>query len=635
MSDPAASALWLLLLRLVLPAPPPEVAASHCLLPSPRNVHFISRNMKNILHWLPPEGIAENKLVYKVKYLVYGQDKWIKYPECKNLSQTWCDLSHATCNHKEQYHARVKVSLNGTCSAWAESPRFNPFTDTTINPPAFSLSSTEKSISVIVVPPEKWKGNPREEPVYLHEIYPGLQYNVSVFNRNINKRWMFCIQNNRLEVHQLQSNTIYCVTVQVYITPLLFSELSEDHCITTLKDSVFKQTSTVIFGYTLPGLLIVLIILVSSCCLYRYTHLVKQTYPKNLILKYSKSCGRDNFVPSEKIVVNFITVNVVEEHKSFLENCRLTGNGYINVETGEGSCVEGKASKNGLGNNNFFKKDIILKNEQNGNKPKLTEFESPQASGQMRNDEVVVYEFDVRAEQVVPVQEEQQMFSSKDGICEPNCAMRNSQATMSELPIYGTEQDYCPQFDRQDPDTCFGQQLRKVFLNERKSASVQLYDAEVPLINLVTDEPSQAFCPECDVRADICLAPDPKEPFLDEKKVPLKQPHTLVSLITQKTTSKHHQIGTRASEDQETEMEEEQNKIVDWNSWTGKIYLSSLSDVTKEDKIDKKRYEESLEEALLFRLYESHYSEDLLGRYENMYLLQLKEHWGLHIEMQT
>ncbi|XP_063150783.1 interleukin-20 receptor subunit alpha-like [Candoia aspera] len=633
MSDPAASAIWLLLLRLVLPAPPTEVAASHCLLPSPRNVHFISRNMKNILHWLPPEGIAEKNLIYKVKYLVYGTDKWIKYPECKNITQTWCDLSYGTYNHKEQYHARVKVSLNRNCSPWVESSRFNPFTDTTIDPPTFALSSTENSISVTVVPPEKWKRNPTEEPVYLHEIYPGLQYNVSVFNKNINKRWMFCIQNNRLEVHQLQSNTVYCVTVQVYITPLLFSELSEDHCIATLKDSVFRQTATVIFGYTLPGLLIILIILVSSCCLYRYTHLVKQTYPKNLILKYSKSCGRDNCVPSEKIVVNFITVNVVEEHKSFLENCHLTGNGYINAETGEETCVE--ASKKGLGNNNFIGKDIILKDERKRNKPKLAEFKSPQTSRQMHNDEVVVYEFDVRAEQGAPVQEKQQMFSLKDGICEPKCALHNSQASMSKLPLCGTEQDYCPQFDTQDPDTSFGQQSRKVLLNERKSASVQLYDVEVPLINLMTDESNQAFCSECDVIADICLAPDLQDPFLDEKEAPLKESHTLVSLITQKTTSKHHQIGTRASEDQETEMEEEQNKIVDWNPWTGRIYLSSLSDVTKEDKIDQKKYEESLEEAFLFRLYESHCSEDLLGRYENMYLLQLKEHWGLHIEMQT
>lgn len=65
----------------------------------------------------------------------------------------------------------------------------------TIDPPAFALSSTENSISVTVVPPEKWKANPKEEPVYLHEIYSSLQYNVSVFNKNMNKRVSLNMEN--------------------------------------------------------------------------------------------------------------------------------------------------------------------------------------------------------------------------------------------------------------------------------------------------------------------------------------------------------------------------------------------------------------------------------------------------------
>uniref|UniRef100_A0A670XYN1 Fibronectin type-III domain-containing protein n=1 Tax=Pseudonaja textilis TaxID=8673 RepID=A0A670XYN1_PSETE len=57
--------------RVFILSKPLHLISSHCLLPSPRNVSFISRNMKNILHWLPPEGIVENKLNYKVKYLMY------------------------------------------------------------------------------------------------------------------------------------------------------------------------------------------------------------------------------------------------------------------------------------------------------------------------------------------------------------------------------------------------------------------------------------------------------------------------------------------------------------------------------------------------------------------------------------
>lgn len=56
-----------------------------------------------------------------------------------------------------------------------------------IDPPAFAMSSTEKSISVIIFPPEKWKRDYREEPKFLNKIYPDMQYNVLVYKRKLKK----------------------------------------------------------------------------------------------------------------------------------------------------------------------------------------------------------------------------------------------------------------------------------------------------------------------------------------------------------------------------------------------------------------------------------------------------------------
>jgi len=60
-----------------------------------------------------------------------------------------------------------------------------------IDPPMVSVSSTEKSISIILTAPEKWKRNPEEESVSLLQVYPGLQYNVSVLNKKTKKRVSF------------------------------------------------------------------------------------------------------------------------------------------------------------------------------------------------------------------------------------------------------------------------------------------------------------------------------------------------------------------------------------------------------------------------------------------------------------
>lgn len=54
-----------------------------------------------------------------------------------------------------------------------------------------SVSSTDKSISIILTAPEKWKRSPEEESVSLLQVYPGLQYNVSVLNKKTKKRVSF------------------------------------------------------------------------------------------------------------------------------------------------------------------------------------------------------------------------------------------------------------------------------------------------------------------------------------------------------------------------------------------------------------------------------------------------------------
>lgn len=60
-----------------------------------------------------------------------------------------------------------------------------------IDPPMVSVSSTDKSISIILTAPEKWKRSPEEESVSLLQVYPGLQYNVSVLNKKTKKRVSF------------------------------------------------------------------------------------------------------------------------------------------------------------------------------------------------------------------------------------------------------------------------------------------------------------------------------------------------------------------------------------------------------------------------------------------------------------
>lgn len=56
------------------------------------------------------------------------------------------------------------------------------------------MTPDEKSISVVLTAPEKWKKNPEESSISMQQIYPNLKYNVSIYNtksnRTVSLRWV-------------------------------------------------------------------------------------------------------------------------------------------------------------------------------------------------------------------------------------------------------------------------------------------------------------------------------------------------------------------------------------------------------------------------------------------------------------
>uniref|UniRef100_A0A672UIM3 Interleukin 20 receptor subunit alpha n=1 Tax=Strigops habroptila TaxID=2489341 RepID=A0A672UIM3_STRHB len=430
-----------------------------CSLPNPRNVHFESINMKNVLHWSAPEGTGHGVL-YKVKYLVYGVGKWIRKPECRNINRTWCDLSSETSDYEEQYYASVKAFLNGMCSDWIETTRFNPLTDTKIDPPMVSVSSTEKSISIILTAPEKWKKSPEEESVSLLQVYPGLQYNVSVLNKKTKKRWWFSISNTTLVVPWLEPGTAYCVSAQIHVTtPLLHSGFSKEYCIATLK-GMSDEAMTVIFGYVLPIMLAVLFISMICYCVHKYIHVSKQKHPTNLVSVLC--CGMERvFIPCEKIVVNLITVNG-DEYKPSRESSHLSERKsprYYTVYSGteekdlpSKEVLETKHLLETSHEETSLEEEILAGGDQTGNWPSCGH---PGTKNTLRQKsaETVEYEHDVRAEDFSPAQELQEKTSAPRGLLgEPQVALGN-------LENMKTGQPYCPQLDVRAADRFLGQKI--------------------------------------------------------------------------------------------------------------------------------------------------------------------------------
>ncbi|NXN38586.1 I20RA protein, partial [Rhinoptilus africanus] len=565
----------------------------YCSLPNPRNVHFESINMKNVLHWSAPEGTGDGVL-YKVKYSVYGVGKWIRKPECRNINRTWCDLSNETSDYEEQYYASVKAFLNGMCSDWTETTRFNPLTDTKIDPPMVSISSTEKSISIVLTAPKKWKRSPEEESVSLLQVYPGLQYNVSVLNKKTKKRWWFSISNNTLVVPWLEPGTAYCVSAQIHVTtPLLHSGFSEEYCIATLKDKTTDETVTIVFGYVLPVMLAVLSISMTCYCVHRYIHVSKQKHPTNLVWHYTDKCKEKVFIPCEKIVVNLITLNV-DEYKPSQECNNLPERKsphYYTVYNG----TKGKhlPSKEVLETKHLLdisheeislKEDILAEGDQTGNCPSYDQAGIKNTS-RHKNAGTVEYEHDVRAEDFSPGQKLEELCL-KEKTSASKGLLGEPQIVLGDLFNMKTGQPYCPQLEVRATDPCSGQEIEELKLKMVDAADELPAETHINLVDLNTEKSGQTSYPQLEQIAQGLM-----------------------------------------------EKEDGQTILVDWDPHTGRLYIPTLSSaenqvcerVFKCDGPDK--------DGILSRLYEKEVS-DKSSEDEEMYLLQFKEQWGLHVEME-
>uniref|UniRef100_A0A8C0ZF19 Interleukin 20 receptor subunit alpha n=1 Tax=Cyanistes caeruleus TaxID=156563 RepID=A0A8C0ZF19_CYACU len=562
-----------------------EIGELYCSLPNPRNVRFESVNMKNVLHWSAPEGTGDGVL-YKVKYAVYGVGKWIRKPECRNINRTWCDLSSETSDYEEQYYASVKAFLNGTCSDWMETTRFNPLTDTKIDPPMVSVSSTDRSILIILTAPEKWKRSPEEESISLLQVYPGLQYNVSVLNKKTKKRWFFSISNKTLVVPWLEPGTAYCVSAQIHVTtPLLDSDFSKEQCITTLKDKTEDETITITFGYIMPTILALLFISVACYCVHKYIHIHKQKHPTNLVWQYTDKCKEQVFIPSEKIVLNLITFNVDDSKESnhLSERKSPHYNTVYNDTEGKDLLSEQVLKAKYLLDISreeiSLKEGTLMEGEQTGNWAFHSQ-SGTQNTWRDKNAGVVEYEHDVRAEDFSPGLKLEEKFSVPRGL------QGEPQIALEDLVDMETGQPYSPQLEIRVGGLCLGQKKEELTLKVVDAAGELPGETHINFMDLDTEKSGQTSYHKLE---------------------------KITGGLTEKGDG--HTI------------------LVDWDPHSGRLYIPTLSSVENQVCEGVFKCDDPDKEGILFRLCEKEVSGESSDDQE-MYLLQFKEQWGLHVEME-
>lgn len=229
-------------------------------------------------------------------------------------------------------------------------------------------------------------------------------------------------------------------------------------------------------------------------------------------------------------------------------------------------------------------KDILVEGDQTGKWPPYGQPGTKNTLRQ-RNAEAVEYEHDVRAEDFSPGQKLEDL-SLKENSSPPRGLLGEPQIALRDLINMKTGQPYCPQVEVQATDSCLGQKTEEPNLKVVDAADELLGETQINLVDLDTEKSGQTSCPQLE-----------------------KTEHGLM------------------------DKEGGQTIVVDWDPHTGRLYIPTLSSVENQVCEGVFKCDDRDKEGILSRLYEKEVSNESLEDQE-MYLLQFKEQWELHIEME-
>ncbi|XP_059355215.1 interleukin-20 receptor subunit alpha-like [Carassius carassius] len=258
--------------------------------PEPRNVHFYSENLRNIVRWTPGEG-SPNNTVYTVEYAIYGDEeesgsgqvKWRSVEHCTSITQNECDVSHETFDLEDEYYARVRAVSTDTQSAWAEiTSRFSPELHTIIGAPLLELSVLQNYIDVTIKGPFRWRTKKTKKEKSLLKIFPHMIYNVSVFNGRSGHTNYRRLKNGNLTLGPLDFSTQFCVIVQAQSEsrPLAYKP-SKRLCVETSRDPFRDQLLASLLGGVLPSALCLCVLAVLGGLVHCYITDHRQRLPKS------------------------------------------------------------------------------------------------------------------------------------------------------------------------------------------------------------------------------------------------------------------------------------------------------------------------------------------------------------------
>lgn len=596
------------------------------MLPVPRNLHFSSLNLQNVLHWELPARRTAGKQQFSVQYKVYGEKDWKIKAECQNITKTYCDLSNETDYYKEHYYARVRSVSEAGLSNWIKSGRFNPEMETIFTSPKVKLEAGVCSITIILTPPKKWQYN-LHQSIPLTKMFHELKFEILVIDEKINKSCTYLENGDFKKVDTLEHDTTYCVTVRsVEHSSLRRSDPSKNQCIKTPKDPAKQMVQIILFGCVLPVLLFIFIFALACCFMYKYVNARDQKQPINLLQNDCPSNQTFLICSPELLAINVVILEKRDKEASSYgckdaDDCKIP----LTSQVCNMSATEWKAIP--LTIENVYKSQIV-ENPATENRV-YSERGVPVADQSKQNGPSTVNEGihhgDIATENISLPQQLQSIQLPNGNYRKPLQLGYRSQLLSGPVNVEGAQ--YRPDYGLLEVETRLNPQNERPRLSPDRKTDDPLQTSY--LSQSVTNDSNTRATGSNDgqrERAYLPKMPQQQEQSNYTSQVQLagKPPMNGVDCCPLVLHSK------MLNEKLYEEMEEAD---LDWDLSSGRLSLSALC--IRRDSEDRDSLTQTIEpqQDLLSSVCTKAFPDESLKTEEEAYLSNFQEHWGLRLQI--
>ncbi|XP_028658798.2 uncharacterized protein LOC114652592 [Erpetoichthys calabaricus] len=277
--------------------------------PPPRDPHVSSTDFHTTLYWSgSPNQHPDTK--YTVEYTEL-RSHWRQVEGCASIKTRSCELSSHLEDPHELYFLRVKATWKEETSNWTEVLQFQPYRDTNVSAPNFSLlSSSSEALQIEMhLPVVPFTNSSHQRAKKTRSFYSKLRCSISLYHRGHSRKdkaeeepESACRSHtkkagqmgnpmqrvtkrlNREECHRvtfvnLTPNMCYCVEA-MFSAPYKDSPISQEQCI-----FLYSKSSAFIW-HIMAGFisLLLLLILLAALHLVKGRRTLEDQFPKTLMV---------------------------------------------------------------------------------------------------------------------------------------------------------------------------------------------------------------------------------------------------------------------------------------------------------------------------------------------------------------